>query len=46
MVREQSFDCVIEMNGERFEDCFYGVDYAQARQRADDLIENQRELYI
>jgi len=42
MTREQAFECVIEQNGERFEDAFYGVDYAEARQRADNMIENAR----
>lgn len=42
MEREKAFECVVEQNGERFEDAFYGVDYRQARERADALIENSR----
>lgn len=39
---KQAFECVIEQNGERFEDAFYGASYEEARQAADNLIENQR----
>jgi hypothetical protein len=40
--RERAFECVIIQNGERSPDAFYGVNYQEARERADRVINDMR----